>query len=100
MSLVFSLKQTGVPLGGVLADAIVPGLMLWAGWRAGLLATAAANLVCALAAQPLRPELDADRDPAQRLALGNLARPVRLVLCSPLRMRRAVRSCSPCASSR
>jgi MFS family permease len=87
MSLVFSLKQTGVPLGGVLAGAIVPGLMLWAGWQAALLASAAANLACALIAQPLRAGLDADRDPAQRLALGNLARPVRMVLSQPaLRM--------------
>ena len=87
MSLVFSLKQTGVPLGGVLAGAIVPGLMLWAGWQAALLATAAANLICACSAQPLRAGLDADRDPMQRLALGNLARPVKLVLSQPaLRM--------------
>ena len=35
MSFVFSLKQTGVPLGGALAGAVVPALVLWAGWRVG-----------------------------------------------------------------
>ena len=29
MSLVFSIKQTGVPAGGMLAGALVPGLSLW-----------------------------------------------------------------------
>ena len=87
MSVVFSIKQTGVPLGGVLAGAIVPGVMLWVGWQAALLVVAAANLVCAALAQPLRADLDADRDPGRRLALGNLAGPLRLVLSHPaLRM--------------
>lgn len=83
MSLVFSVKQTGVPLGGVLAGAIVPGLMLWAGWQAALMAAAAANLLCAVVAQPLRAALDADRDPQRRLTLGNLGRPLAMVLSHP-----------------
>jgi MFS family permease len=37
MSLVFSLKQTGVPLGGMLAGAVVPPLLLWVDWQASLL---------------------------------------------------------------
>jgi MFS family permease len=87
MSLVFSIKQTGVPLGGVLAGAVVPSAMLWLGWQAALLLVAAANLVCIALAQPLRAELDADRDPSQRLAFGNLGRPLALVLSHPgLRM--------------
>ncbi len=83
MSLVFSIKQTGVPLGGVLAGAIVPSLLLLAGWQGALLASAAANLLCAVVAQPLRASLDADRDPARPLALSNLAQPIRLVLSHP-----------------
>ena len=42
MSLVFSIKQTGVPLGGALAGAIVPPLQLLAGWQPALAAVAAA----------------------------------------------------------
>jgi len=83
MSLVFSLKQTGVPLGGMVAGALVPSLLLLIGWQGALLAAAAANLLCALAAQPLRAALDADRGGHRPLALGNLAQPIRLVLAHP-----------------
>ena len=87
MSVVFSIKQTGVPLGGVLAGAIVPGVMLWVGWQGALLAVAVANLACAALSQPLRADLDADRDAGKRLAFGNLAGPLRLVASHPaLRM--------------
>ena len=80
MSLVFSVKQTGVPLGGMLAGAIVPGLVLLGGWQAALFAVAVANLLCALAAQPLRAGLDADRRSDRPLAFGNLMQPLHLVL--------------------
>lgn len=87
MSLVFSVKQTGVPLGGMLAGAVVPGLMLWLGWQGALVCCAAANLVCAVLAQMLRNELDADRNPALPVAFGNLMQPLRMVLSHPaLRM--------------
>jgi MFS family permease len=80
MSLVFSLKQTGVPLGGVLAGAIVPGLMLLTSWQAALLLVALACVLCAVLAQPLRRAMDADRDAGRALRLGNLAHPIKLVL--------------------
>jgi predicted MFS family arabinose efflux permease len=83
MSLVFSIKQTGVPLGGVLAGAIIPVLLLSIGWQGAMLVVAAANLVSAVIAQPLRNALDADRDATQRLALGNLMRPMHLVFSHP-----------------
>lgn len=83
MSLVFSVKQTGVPLGGVLAGAVVPSLMLLTTWQGALLVAAAANLLCAVIAQPLRRELDADRKPGTPLALGNLTQPIRMVLGHP-----------------
>jgi len=81
MSLVFSIKQTGVPLGGALAGALVPALLVL-GWRGALLAVAAATVACALAAQPLRASLDADREPGRPLALSSLAQPIRVVLAS------------------
>jgi MFS family permease len=79
MSLVFSIKQTGVPLGGMLAGAIVPGLVVLAGWQVALFAVAAANVVSAIASQPLRAGLDADRRPDRPLAFGNLLQPLHLV---------------------
>ncbi len=80
MSLVFSLKQTGVPLGGVLAGALVPGLMLLTNWQAALLIVAGACVLCAGLSQSLRAVLDADRDETRPVRLGNLAQPIRLVL--------------------
>lgn len=65
--LVFSLKQTGVPLGGFLAGALVPTLALAFGWQGAALAVAAAAVLLAVAAQPLRAALDADRQPSARL---------------------------------
>ncbi|MES2510440.1 MAG: MFS transporter [Pseudomonadota bacterium] len=79
MSLIFSIKQTGVPLGGILAGAIVPGLMFVIGWRWGIAAVAIACVLCALLAQPLRARLDAQRDAASVLDLGKLAEPARMV---------------------
>jgi predicted MFS family arabinose efflux permease len=83
MSLVFSVKQTGVPLGAALAGAIVPGLQQITGWQPALLLVAAVCVFCAVVAQTLRIRFDADRDPQGRVSLGNFLRPVRLVLEQP-----------------
>lgn len=80
MSLVFSVKQTGVPLGAGLAGAIVPGLQLVADWQVALLVVAAANVLCAVVSQPLRERFDSDRDSTRSVALGNVLQPVRMVL--------------------
>lgn len=80
MSLVFSIKQTGVPLGGVLAGVIVPSLADAIGWQWAFLVVAAASLLCAAIIQPLCASLDADKDRKQRLSFGNgLAGPLKLV---------------------
>jgi MFS family permease len=62
-SLVFSLKQAGVPAGAMLVAAAAPAIAMAFGWRAGVLAMAATGLLVALALQPLRAGLDAARDP-------------------------------------
>lgn len=81
MSLVFSIKQTGVPAGGILAGALVPGLALLTGWQGTLIAVAAACAACIPLAQPLRRELDTDREPGGvSLQLDTLLAPLRLVL--------------------
>ena len=92
MSLVFSIKQTGVPAGGMLAGALVPGLSLWLGWQGTLLAVAGVCALCAALAQPLRAALDADRQPAQPLALQALFKPIGMVLGHP--SLRALAACS------
>lgn len=80
MSFVFSVKQTGVPLGGVLAGAIVPGLAEAIGWQAAFLCVTGASLLCAALIQPLCATLDDDKDHSQQLSFGSgLAGPLRLV---------------------
>ena len=79
MSLMFSLKQTGVPLGGMLAGALVPGVMLLTSWRWGLASVALLCVACAVLAQSLRARLDQQRDPFAAIGLRKLAEPVRLV---------------------
>ena len=54
MSLIFSIKQTGVPLGGALAGALVPPLVLYLSWRWGAVVMALLCLLVALATQPAR----------------------------------------------
>ena len=92
MSLVFSIKQTGVPAGGMLAGALVPGLSLWLGWQGTLMAVAGVCALCAALAQPLRAALDGDRQPAQPLALQALFIPIGMVLGQP--SLRALAACS------
>lgn len=66
-SLVFSLKQAGVPAGAMLIAAVAPAIALLAGWRASALAMAGGAVVVAAALQPLRRSLDAARDPGAGL---------------------------------
>lgn len=66
-NLVFSIKQTGVPLGGMAAGLVAPPVATAFGWQAALAAVAAASLMAAAVEQPMRARLDADRDPAAPL---------------------------------
>ncbi|SDH66395.1 MFS transporter [Roseospirillum parvum] len=82
-ALMFSIKQTGVPLGGVLAGALIPPLVLWGGWQGAALAVGAACLVLAGLVQPVRPALDRDRQPRAPLRITALAGPIRLIWRTP-----------------
>ena len=80
MSLVFSIKQTGVPLGSMLAGAIVPPLALLIDWQLSMLVVAALCLVCAVVSQRLRADLDSDRQAELHIRWGSLIDPIRMVL--------------------
>lgn len=64
--LIFSIKQTGVPLGGVLAGACAPALALLVGWQGALLFLLAVAAVAIVLLQPQRAAWDSDRAPATR----------------------------------
>ena len=65
--LIFSIKQTGVPLGGMLAGLLIPFFVTLIGWRGAFWATGLFCVAMALALQPLRARFDAERDPGHPL---------------------------------
>jgi MFS family permease len=67
-NVVFSFKQSGVPLGGAIAALLMPILAVSAGWQRPLWLVAAAALGMALAIERWRPRWDDDRQPATPLA--------------------------------
>ncbi len=79
MSFVFSVKQTGVPLGGALAGIVVPPLVLLGGWRLGALVVAGLCVLTAIVAQSIRAENDADRDPKRPISARGPFRALALV---------------------
>lgn len=84
MNFVFSLKQTGVPLGGLLAGATLPWLSTVASWQAALAALAICGVVVAVLAERLRGAFDSMRPPAGPASLAPAAgRPSRGYRASP-----------------
>jgi len=84
LSFVFSVKQTGVPLGGMIAGALVPSLDIAIGWQLAFISSGAACLLCAWAIQPLRAALDDDRNPTVKPSLvASVVQPLRLIFNHP-----------------
>ena len=84
MALTFSIKQTGVPAGMALGGALLPALALAMGWRGAMLVVAAAGVLVALTAQPIRQALDVHRQGAQPLSLRSIFEPLQIVLRSKI----------------
>jgi MFS family permease len=82
-SLIFSIKQTGVPAGGVLAGALVPALVLAFGWQWGAVAIGAACLVLAIVIGGVRERYDHGLDPRAPISLASAFAPVGMVLRAP-----------------
>ena len=69
---IFSIKQTGVPVGGVIAGALLPVYVSLFGWRGALVCAALMAVTLALLLQPLRAEFDSDRRPQHSLKLTDI----------------------------
>lgn len=65
-NLIFSVKQTGVPLGGIAAGLIGPSVALSLGWSAALWGVAAVCILVAAVSQRGRASLDGDGNSAVR----------------------------------
>ena len=81
--LMFSIKQTGVPAGLMLAGLIAPALVTLGGWKLALLGIAAISCATALALQPLRTRFDDDRDSRHPLSPADIRDNLRGVLRNP-----------------
>jgi predicted MFS family arabinose efflux permease len=87
INLVLSLRQIGVPLGGVLAGLVMAPLTLALGWREALLWQAVPVAALALLIQIPRGHWDRERDPARAIVHRRLAAPL-LLLGESAAMRR------------
>lgn len=92
-ALVFSIRQTGVPLGGAMAALLMPWLLQSCGLRGSLLEMALLCAVAACLAQNLHAAMDDLRDPTAPWPTPAAAtRPLRFVLSAPPLRRLALTS--------
>jgi len=76
LALCLSIKQTGVPLGGAVAGAAAPLLVLSGGWQIAALCIGAACVTYAFLIQPSRDSFDADRKPGWSIGVRGAVRPL------------------------
>ncbi len=69
---IFAVKQTGVPIGGALAGAILPGLAGAIGWRGAVLSVGAVMAAAALGCGAFRRHWDSEREPGFPVTAGAL----------------------------
>lgn len=81
--LVFSLKQSAVPVGGLIAGLIVPPVTESLGWRAAVVSVTIIIGLAMVCVQPLRARLDHDRDPQYKVTVGAPWQSVLLVISTP-----------------
>lgn len=78
INLMFSIKQTGVPLGWATIALLAPSITLGLGWRWSLAAVLLYSAGMIIALQRMRARWDDDRDPAARMQ-GQVLTGVRLL---------------------
>jgi nitrate/nitrite transporter NarK len=81
--LVFSIKQTGVPVGLMLGGVVAPALVAAFDWRVALIAFAATCFLSVVILQPLRLRFDVDREPGRVLSPADIAANLKRVLAEP-----------------
>ena len=81
--IVFSVKQTAVPIGILLGGSLAPSAAGWLGWRGTMLVAVGALVAFVFVLQPLRQRFDADRLPNRAFRLADLAATMRVVTTTP-----------------
>jgi len=83
MNLVLSIRQIGVPLGGVLAGLIMVPMTLSLGWQTALLWQTVPVLAAVLLLECARRGWDTDRDPTRQILSKGLFAPVQILFDRP-----------------
>ncbi len=81
--LMFSIRQTGVPMGLLLGGAFGPTMAQSLGWRGTVMVSAGACLVFVLLLQPLRRFFDIDLSPGRRFRMSDFPSTLRSVVQDP-----------------
>ena len=82
-ALSFSLKQSGAPVGGVLAGLMLPPIVLLAGWKAALMAVFVLTAATAITIEPLRRRIDLPQKSAESSERMSALASMRYVLGNP-----------------
>jgi MFS family permease len=77
---IFSLKQTSVPAGGIVAGILVPFLLVNFGWQGVFYGTSALCISLAILLQPFRRLFDQNRNPAHRISPDQAVKTLKGVL--------------------
>jgi MFS family permease len=83
LSLGFSIKQTGVPLGGILAGLLVPWLLVQFNWQTSMIVLALFVMALGAGLQKWRHEFDTNLEPTANLFKGNFLSSLKLVITHP-----------------
>jgi len=78
-SLIFSIKQTGVPIGGAVAGALVPFLIVSTGWQMAAIIIALIGGAVIVSAQPIQRSIDSTQTDRGVVRGSGLLEPLRLV---------------------
>jgi len=81
--LMFSIKQTGVPLGGILAGSLLPLCVSSFGWQGAIFMTALMVIILTVLLQPLRAEFDSDRQQNREFQISDVRKTLSTVLKTP-----------------
>ncbi|MCG8380672.1 MAG: MFS transporter [Gammaproteobacteria bacterium] len=78
--LMFSIKQTGVPVGLMAGGLIIPFFIYSGGWQAAFIGVSLIGVIIAVALQPLRRRFDDDRNPTHPFKIDEVWFNLRAVL--------------------
>lgn len=82
LAMAFSIKQSGVPLGGMLAGALTPWLLALNGWRFTVFEVVVLSLLTAALIEPMRARYDDDRVPQTPIRFKGLFNTIGLVFAN------------------